>query len=223
MEHLNSHDILINNQHGFRSNHSQLIALVEDLSYALDQKKQTDVILLDFAKAFDSVPHQRLLAKLRYYRIDNFTCQWIHTWLTQRSQQVVLDGAFSEPVSVHSGVPQGTVLGPLMFLLYINDITKHIESPLRLFADDCILYRTIKTHEDATKLQQDLDLLHEWAVKWQLRFNVAKCTIMRFTRALSPIIFNYKLNGSNLSTSSEHSYVPWCYTRQQTLVVITYK
>ena len=89
MEHLNSHDILINNQHGFRSNHScvtQLITLVEDLSYALDQQKQTDVILLDFAKAFDNVPHQRLLAKLRYYGIDNSTCQWIHTWLTQRSQ-----------------------------------------------------------------------------------------------------------------------------------------
>ena len=202
--------ILINNQHGFRSNHScvtQLIALAEDLSYALDQQTQTDVTLLDFAKAFDSVPHQRLLAKLRYYGIENSICQWIHTWLTQRSQQVVLDGAFSEPVSVQSGVPQGTVLGPLMFLLYINDITRHIESPLRLFADDCILYKTIKTPEDATKLQQDLDLLHEWAVKWQLRFNVTKCTIMRFTRSLSPIIFNYKLNGNNLNTSSEHSYL----------------
>ena len=68
-----------------------------------------------------------------------------------------------------------TVLGPLMFLLYVNDITKRIESPLTLFADGCILYRTIKTHEDATKLQQDLDLLHEWAVKWQLRFNVLLC------------------------------------------------
>ena len=83
MDHLNVHNILINSQHGFRSNHScvtQLMALVEDLSYyALDQQKQTDVILLDFAKAFDSVPHQRLLAKLRYYRNDSPTCQWIHT------------------------------------------------------------------------------------------------------------------------------------------------
>ena len=87
----------------------------------------------------------------------------------------------------------------------INDITINIESPLRLFADDCILYRTIKTNKDATKLQQDLDILHEWAVKWQLRFNVTKCTIMRFTRTSPPIIFNYKLHGNNLSTSSEHS------------------
>ena len=89
-----------------------------------------------------------------------------------------------------------------MFLLYINDITKYIESPLRLFTDDFILYRTIKTHEDATKFQQDLDLLHEWAVKWQLRFNVTKCTIMLFTRTLSSI--NYKLNDNNLG---KHSYL----------------
>ena len=99
------------------------------------------------------------------------------------------------------------VLGPLMFLLYINDITEHVNSPLRLFADDCLLYRIITTNEDAIQLQHDLDQLHEWATKWQLRFNVTKCTIMRFTRSLSPIIFNYKLNNHNLGTSNQHSYL----------------
>ena len=91
MEHLNSNNILIDNQHGFRSQHScvtQLISLVEDLPYALDQQKQTDVILLDFAKAFNSVPHQRLLSKLRHYGINNHVCQWINAWLTKRSQRV---------------------------------------------------------------------------------------------------------------------------------------
>ena len=210
MNYLNSNSILIDTQHGFRSQHSgvtQLISLIEDLSHALDQQKQTDVILLDFAKAFDSVPHQRLLVKLRHYGINDHICQWVNTWLTRRSQQVALDGTFSDSIAVHSGVPQGTVLGPLMFLLYINDITEHVNSPLRLFADDCLLYRIITTKEDAIQLQHDLDQLHEWATKWQLRFNVTKCTIMRFTRSLSPIIFNYKLNNHNLGTSNQHSYL----------------
>ena len=120
---------------------------------------------------------------------------------------VALDGTFSDSIAVHSGVLQGMVLGPLMFLLYINDITEHVNSPLRLFPDDCLLYRIITTDEDAIQLQHDLDQLHEWETKWQLRFNVTKCTIMRFTRSLSPIIFNYKLNNHNLGTSNQHSYL----------------
>ena len=190
IQHLNSFNVFIENQHGFRSQHScvtQLISLLEDLSYSMDHHQQTDVILLDFAKAFDSVPHQRLLVKLRHYGITNNICHWISTWLTQRSQQVVLDGASSESVSVQYGVPQGTVLGSLMFLIYINDITESISSPLQLFADDCILYRTITTEEDAIQLQNDLGQLSAWAIKWQLRFNVTKCTIMCFTRSSSPI------------------------------------
>ena len=118
IQHLNSFNVLIENQHGFRSQHScvtQLNSLLEDLSYSMDHHQQTDVILLDFAKAFDSVSHQRLLVKLRHYGITNNICHWISTWLTQRSQKVVLDSASSESVSVQSGVPQGTVLGPLMF------------------------------------------------------------------------------------------------------------
>jgi len=98
---------------------------------------------------------------LRHYGINNHICQWINTWLTKRSQRVALDGSFSDFVSVHSGVPQGTVLGPLMFLLYINDISEHVNSPLWLFADDRLLYRTITTDEDTTQLQHDLDQLQE--------------------------------------------------------------
>ena len=210
MEYLNSNNVLIDNQHGFRSHHScvtQLISLVEDLSYAMDHQKQTDVILLDFAKAFDSVPHQRLLVKLRHYGIHDNICKWIGTWLTHRSQKVVLDGVSSDSKPVHSGVPQGTVLGSLMFLIYINDITEHITSSLRLFADDCLLYRIIATEEDTIQLQHDLNQLSTWATKWQLRFNVAKCTIMRFTRSLSPVVFNYNLNDHSLSTSAQHPYL----------------
>ena len=119
--------------------------------------------------------------------------KWIDAWLTQRSQKVVLDGVSSDSKPVHSGVLQGTVLGPLIFLIYINDITKHVSSrsSLRLFADDCLLYRNITAEEDSIQLQHDLNQLSTWASKWQLRFNVAKCTIMCFTRSLSPLVFNY--------------------------------
>ena len=141
MDHINTNNILINNQHGFRSGFScqtQLISLIDDITYAMDNHYQTDLILLDFSKAFDTVPHRRLLAKLQYYKIDNLVWKWIQSWLTERSQSMVIDGISSKSVSVLSGVPQGTVLGPLMFLLYINDITDRVSSTLRLFADDCL-------------------------------------------------------------------------------------
>ena len=99
--------------------------------------------------------------------------------------------AVSDQASVLSGVPQGTVLGPLMFLLYINDISKHINSPLRLFADDYLLNRVISCKEDASLLQEDLDRLYEWTKIWQLRFNITKCVLLQCTRSLSPYQCNY--------------------------------
>ena len=210
MNHLNQNNILIENQHGFRANHScvtQLITLSEDISFALDHQKQTDIILLDFSKAFDTVPHQRLLTKLRFYGINGNSYNWIQTWLTHRSQCVVLDSESSSPVPVLSGVPQGTVLGPLMFLLNINDITKNINSPLHLFADDCLLYRVINSAEDANMLQEDLNRLSEWANTWQLRFNVSKCTVIRCTRSLTPFNHVYTLNNHILNLSDQHTYL----------------
>ena len=210
MNHLNLNNILIDNQHGFRANHScttQLIAFIEDVSHALDHQKQVDIILLDFSKAFDTVPHQRLLSKLKHYGITNEIYNWIKTWLTQRIQRVVLDGEVSDQASVLSGVPQGTVLGPLMFLLYINDISKHINSPLRLFADDCLLYRVISCKDDASLLQEDLDRLYEWTKIWQLSFNIKKCVLLRCTRSLSPYQCNYTLNKDTLATTDQHRYL----------------
>ena len=196
MSHLNSNNILIENQHGFRAGHScatQLLTLTEDILHALDQKKQVDIILLDFAKAFDTVPHQRLLKKLKHYGMINDILNWIKAWLTDWTQHVLLKGESSPSKIVTSGVPQGTVLGPLMFLLYINDISRNITSSLRLFADDCLLYRIIDSHDDITILQGNHNRLSEWVQIWRLRFIVSNCVVMRCTRSQSPIVHNYRL------------------------------
>ena len=129
---------------------------------------------MDFAKAFDKVPHRRLLYKLEYYGIRGSTHKWISSWLSERSQKVVLDGQASDPVPVLSGVPQGSVLGPVLFLIFINDLPENIRSSVRLFADDCVLYRNIKSPIDCQILQDDLNSLAQWETDWQMKFNVAK-------------------------------------------------
>ena len=112
---------------------------------SLDKGEETDLIIMDFSKAFDSVPHQRLLMKLRYYGIRGILNTWLTQWLTCRSQTVVVDGYNSPDVPVLSGVPQGTVIGPLLFLLYINDLGENCTSRMRLFADDTLIYSTIES------------------------------------------------------------------------------
>ena len=134
----------------------------------------TDVIAMDFAKAFDNVPHKRLLYKLDFYGIRGSTDTWIDSWLSERSQKVELDGRASDPVPVLSGVPQGSVLGPVLFLIFINDLPDNIRSSVRLFADDCVLYRDIKSPLDCQILQDDLNSLAKWEMDWQMNFNVSK-------------------------------------------------
>ena len=162
MSHLEEFKVLSDIQHDFRKSHScktQLLITLEDLATDLDHGKQSDIILLDFAKAFDTVPHQRLLLKLNHYGVQGTINKWIQAWLCYREQSVLVEGEKSAPVSVMSVVPQGTVLGPLMFLIYINDIGVNIKSHIRLFADDTLLYATVSSKDDANTLQRDLDSL----------------------------------------------------------------
>lgn len=210
MSHFERNGLLVDVQHGFRKGRScetQLAALVQDLAKVLDNRGQTDMILLDFSKAFDSVPHQRLLLKLHNMGVRKNTLNWIGEFLTNRHQQVVLEGASSSRCKVTSGVPQGTVLGPLLFLAYINDLPSVVKSKVRLFADDCILYREISTNPDTNLLQEDLDSMVRWGKTWQMTFNATKCYSMSVSHKKKPIQREYVMGSCILKAAKHHPYL----------------
>ena len=181
MAHLLSYNLLANEQHGFCSKRScctQLLEAVHDWAEALDTSDPVDVIYLDYRKAFDSVPHSRLYEKLNKYNINGQIKTWIRDFLKDRKQRVVVNGKYSQVEDVTSGVPQGSVLGPLLFLLFVNDLPDDVQSVLKLFADDSKLYRKVRSPLDAEALQRDLNALSDWSHKWQLSFNVEKCKVM---------------------------------------------
>ena len=210
MKHLETNDILTDVQYGFRSMRScesQLFLTIDDFARAVDNKLQVDVAILDFAKAFDKVAHARLVHKLNYYGIRGPLLQWLQSFLTDRTQKVIIDGRHSSPCHVTSGVPQGSVLGPALFLIYINDIVTNIHSQLRLFADDCLLYRPIHSPEDHKVLQSDLDSLSSWANIWQMKFNVKKCCIMQISTLHSTSSFPYTMYETPLQFVKRHEYL----------------
>ena len=141
---------------------------------------------------------------MNYYGIQGKTLAWINSWLTERFQRVAVDGEASSFVKVTSGVPQGTVLGPLLFLLFINDIHENLDSTLRLFADDALLYRSINTMNDSVILQNDIDKLVSWSKAWQMQFNVTKCHTMKISRKKEPVLMDYCIDGRKLSPVTNH-------------------
>jgi hypothetical protein len=153
------------------------------------------LILLDFSKAFDKVPHKRLLYKINYYGIRHSTNQWIANFLEGRTQQVLVEGVKSTTAPVHSGVPQGSVLDPLLFPLYINDLPDAVsEGTTRLFADDCALHRDTKTTEDARKLQDDLEQLQKWERDWLMELHPKKCQVTNITSKRNIISHKYNIH-----------------------------
>ena len=163
---------------------TQLVMLVEDMSRNAIQGRQTDLILLDFSKAFDKVSHEKLLYKLHQYGVRGHVLHWNKAFLSNRTQTVVLENEKSSQVAVTSGVPQGSVLGPILFLVFINDLPDGIRSKVRLFADDTAVYLAVSNLEDAKQLQEDLDRLGDWSLKWDMEFNPSKCTVRGFSARL---------------------------------------
>ena len=141
--------------------------LVDDL-FKSEKEKQTDLILLDFSKAFDKVSHEKPVLKLHDYGFRGPALKWVKEFLDNRHQSVIVNGSSSEPTPVSYGVPQGSVLGPLPFLIDITDIPMNVKSKVRLFADDTALYLSISTSSQSEILKKDLDNLERWGHKWDM-------------------------------------------------------
>ena len=208
-KHIAKNNIIIN-EHGFRNKLStitQLINTTTDWANTLNNKGQTNIIFLDFSKAFNKISHKFILSKLHYYGIRNHTLSWIGAFLSNRTQTTVVNGVHSSYVEVTSGVPQGSVLGPMLFLLYINDINNAITSQIEIFADYSVLYRNIHNQNDQVILQNDLDTISSWAEKWLMELNINKYSVLSITLKHNSIIHDYNILDTMPKRVTNHDYL----------------
>lgn len=194
------HSVLINEQHGFvkdRSCVSNLLIFVSHLFESLDDRQQIDAVYTDFQKAFDKIDHKLLLNKIAYNGIRGDLLRWFISYITNRTQKVVVDGFESSPIQVTSGVPQGSILGPLLFILFINDIKYCFQhSKFLLYADDLKVYKQISNKQDCIDFQQDLDRFSEYCSSNKLYLSLPKCHVITFTKKKKKTEFNYCLGNS---------------------------
>ena len=204
VKHVTENSIIKIQQHGFmkkKSTLTNLLEYLEALTFAHSAGTPIDVNYLDCRKAFDTVPHQRLALKLESLGIKENVLKWIKDFLLNRKQRVIIRGSVSEWLSVDSGVPQGSVLGPILFLIYINDLVEGLECPILLFADDAKIYKEITCQADVETLRRDMKRIEAWSEKWLLTFNEDKCATMHIGHnnpKESYLINNKVLNESKL-------------------------
>jgi Reverse transcriptase (RNA-dependent DNA polymerase)/Endonuclease-reverse transcriptase len=204
LQYLQSIKAINRQQHGFlpkRSCVTMLLSAIDDWQFAMDAKAGThiDVISLDWAKAFDRVPHKRLLMKLQRFNIRGCIFQWLRSFLSERKMKVIFDGASSTQSQVLSGVPQGSVLGPLLFTIYMMDLPQCINSTIRQYADDCTLYRIINSPEDERILQNDLNSIQLWCVLNYMSLNEQKCNHIVLTKSRRSNTSVYYVNNKLLA------------------------
>lgn len=195
-------------QHGFmknRSTVSNLSNITQYISESLDNKCQVDVIYTDFAKAFDRISHQVLLCKLdNEFGFHPTLVQFFTSYLQGRKQRVVIGGYTSDSYTATSGIPQGSNLGPLLFLLFVNDLPNKIkESKILLFADDLKLYSVVKNVADCEKLQRDINEVLQWSEINNLKFNITKCYSVSYSRKKNPLHYDYNMNNVVLARVEE--------------------
>ena len=185
---------------------TQLLAIIA-WAQSLNDQTTTRAVFLDFSKAFDTVPHKKLLLNLDHIGIQDKVLKWIQAFLCHRHQRVVINGDSLAWLPVTSGVPQGSVLGPLLFLLYINDLADNLDSDCRLFADDITLYRRITSLYDCAKLQADLSKLCRWTQRWQPHLNISKCKVLCIFNKRAPPYMVYTINNATLEWVNSHKYL----------------
>ena len=241
---LNSNSPISSRQWGFmskRSTVSALIRVVEDWLLALDQGLEICVVFFDVSKAFDTVPHLDLLRKLSELGLNPNLIRWIKSYLCERSQYVTVEGISSHTLPVASGVPQGSVLGPLLFILYLNDVVNTVSagSNLNMFADDIAMYRVIRTATDYMLMQRDVHSISECIKLKRLQFNANKCKMMLITRKKSnslpppPImldgtelkrVHSYKYLGITLTSNMSWSpHITVCCNKTRRLIGLLYR
>ena len=210
MNFFKTYRLLSDNQHGFREARScvtQLLQLIHSWFSTLEKYGSVDAIFLDFAKAFDKVSHPHLLYKLQCYGIQGQLYDWIKDYLSNRKQRVVVGGQSSEWIDVMSGVPQGSILGPFLFLVFINDFPSIVSCKTELFADDSVLYSQINSNQDCDELQDDLSCATSWCDAWQVALKSEKCEVLHISKARNPIVNEYRINNQNLRAVNHHKHL----------------
>ncbi len=201
MHHFNINNFFSKKQYGFikgRSSTLQLLNVLDKWTTYLEEGGRIDAVYTDFEKAFDKVSHKRLIHKLKMYGIEETIVEWIKEYLCNRRQMVRINGKFSKWGPVLSGIPQGSVLGPLLFVIYINDLVEECDesAEIFLFADDSKIFKHIKTDKDVIELQQSCDKFTEWSKKWKLNVNLDKCVVINIKRKVDNIQQSYTLSNS---------------------------
>ena len=210
VDYLEENELVTQKQFGFRKGRScvtNLLSFYTRVSESIQERDGwVDSIYLDFKKAFDRVPHRRLIWKIRNNGgIQGKVLQWMEDFLSNRKMRTVLRGRYSSWLEITSGVPQGSVLAPIMFMIYINDLQEKVDenSYINMFADDAKIQRIVVKEDCCRKLQDDLDKLHSWSKTWQMEFNVDKCHVIKFGKSEKRPVWNYTLGNDVLMESEK--------------------